>query len=347
MLCDGDARLPPTEDCFKGSLLFPWCNRIAGVSYLTEDEKGELSVPVPVKQEKNGHLHGGEVADASWTLVSVKPASEVVYKLTIDPSKSEYYPHGLQCTVRYQVVGLGPSREEDSGEVQQDAEEASVLATINSEAKIPSFFTVDECLQAKDPEEEALVEGLRVEIEVESVEQKKDAWLGLGAHLYFRNPFGGPINELSMALRVKGEVVVDEALIPLHPVQIVDPPLDHDFDSLLPRPLGAIELDNCFQLDLEVAEEEEGAALAVLQKDHFLLEVIPERTESRARGHEGKPAVQFLQVYTIPDRSCIALEPQTSLANHFSYPYDPSYANNILKPSQSLLFSTLYLVTWS
>jgi len=80
-----------------------------------------------------------------------------------------------------------------------------------------------------------------------------------------------------------------------------------------------------------------------------MLEFIPEYTpaKTREKTKEKKHCIQYVQVYTPEDRNSIAIEPQSSLANHFQHGYDITYNNCVLLPSESIQYSTLFIVTWS
>ena len=316
---------------------------------MVPDKSGKLCRSIPIDQQRI--LHGGVVPDGIWRVETVHPSSEIVFKYEITPS--EHYPHALSCTVRYQLVGLGPPAAaqaqvpEEEGEKDDDLDLPEPQVTISA---IPSFFSVDESLlvEEKDP----LVEGLRVELEVENL-QDQESWVGLGTHLYFRNPFDEKIDSMNLSLKAIGEVPVDDdTLIPIHPLEINETiPLEHDFDGLIPRRIGETEFDNSFLLDDSVLEDEpEGAALITLEKDNFMLEIIPEFTETKCphQSSKGKPAIQFAHVYTPPARDSIAIEPQTCPANHFQHPYDAEYNNNVLRrKGDKLVISSLFIITWS
>lgn len=323
--------------------------------------------------DKSKYLHGGNIVDESWSLVSVNPNSEVIFKYTL--VSSENYPNTMSCTVRYQVVGLGDNEEETNETPITDSKDSEIKITelenlledmeldIEEEEKlqsqnipvtsaIPSFFTIDEpLLQNRAIEKEPLVEGLRIEIEIENLEEK-EAWVGVGTHLYFRNPFSDSVDSLKLALKVDGEVYVDEdTLIPPHPLEIMETiPLEHDFDGIFPRTIGPTEFDTCFRLDSSVLEDEEaGSPFVILKNENYMLEIIPEFTSSK--GHKcskDDPAIQYVQLYIPSNRDSIAIEPQTSVTNHFQHPYDPKYNNCILRnKGDKLVYSTLFIVTWS
>ena len=323
-ICEGNGEKKPSEDQFKGSVLFPWCNRLGGETYNlpsshnTDREQVEIDFSTEIS-----HLHGGIISDDSWKVIYYKEGSEVRFEYLLP--RRQFYPRSLRCQVSYQIVG--------EGEEEVKEEENSIKRMFQRRRE--------------------QVEGLRVEIEVQNKEEEEEGWVGVGFHPYFLHPFlpNQPIDSMKMIIRSEYEVVVDEDdLLPVDPPCFhAAIPIDHDFDTLDPRSISSSRFDNCFLLDEQIIEgdDNQGVTAASLHYDHFKLEIIPDPTpHSNPSLPPSSTAIRYLQVYIPDDRLSIAIEPQTSTANHYQYPYHPFHSNVVLSPKQSFTYACNFIITW-
>lgn len=159
-------------------------------------------------------------------------------------------------------------------------------------------------------------EALQVEIVSKnlSTEWGEVAYVTTGVHPYFLNPFGGKIDEASLMVAAAWEFAVDDRLIPTGLIEVTE---EHDFRSS--RVIGAAQFDNGF-----VAAP--GASPMVrLNVRNFELTIDPVEN------------CRYVQVYIPPDRSEIAIEPQSGGADAFRH---HEYGLRRLDPGESFRFAT-------
>lgn len=140
-------------------------------------------------------------------------------------------------------------------------------------------------------------EALEIAVEALNLETDRTAYVTMGTHPYFLNPFGGTIDEMTLEVAMTREFAVDERYIPTGLGKIQK---DHDFRT--PRVIGDTFMDWGFQL-------ESGADPAArLSVKNFVLKIHP--VEYCA----------YMQIYIPPSREEIALEPQSGGADAFRVP---------------------------
>ncbi len=87
---------------FLGALIGRYANRIANGSFKLNDEIFHLE-----KNEKNNHLHGGELGfhKKNWELVEYDSQSHKFLELTLFSKDLDYgYPGNLNCNVKYSLT---------------------------------------------------------------------------------------------------------------------------------------------------------------------------------------------------------------------------------------------------
>lgn len=94
-VCRGDGQKKSSDDHHHASVMFPWVNRIGGISWSLEGER----VPVDTVRPR-GHLHG-LVFDSEFT-VKDAGATKLALQSRVEPG--EFYPRAVECVVTYSIV---------------------------------------------------------------------------------------------------------------------------------------------------------------------------------------------------------------------------------------------------
>lgn len=150
---------------------------------------------------------------------------------------------------------------------------------------------------------------LQVEMQVEN-QDSQPIPVGLGWHPYYT--LGASIDDCSLQLPAVERVLVDERMLPTGERLV-----DERFNA--PAGLAGVELDNCFVLGPEATE---AAALFASEREGFGLQLWQQT---------GPRGLNFMQVYTSPDRQSLAVEPMSCGIDAFN----TGEGLVVIKPGQS------------
>lgn len=223
------------------------------------------------------HLHG-VVYDRPWETVEVG-SSRVAFRVVVEPGT--HYPRRVEATIAYEVV-LAPWPGAAPG---------------GSEAG-PRFEALDVSMIARNAD-------------------SRPAFVTMGTHPYFANPFGGTVDAMRLGCAAAREFAVDERMIP---TGLGPPTPEHDFRA--ERPLGDTRIDSGFEL-------RPGASpLATLALENYRLAIAPLEN------------CGYAQIYVPPHREEIAIEPQSGGADAFRV---PEYGLHVLAPGESFRWAARFV----
>eukprot|EP01095_Lingulamoeba_sp_RSL-Kostka_P017092 TRINITY_DN867_c0_g1_i1.p1 TRINITY_DN867_c0_g1~~TRINITY_DN867_c0_g1_i1.p1 ORF type:complete len:363 (-),score=109.56 TRINITY_DN867_c0_g1_i1:40-1128(-) len=311
----GDYSKLASKDHHQGVILFPWVNRLGGEEWKLQKPDEEDSLVVPVAEK---YIHGGHITDHLWDHINDEENSnnndeennykKVKFQYILEKNIEAGYPTKYKCSVTYEVT--------------------------NGDTAIV-FINKNEELEELDNEE-----GLKLTIEVTNLEEEGGnvGYIGVGFHPYFCNPFKsgqGSINEVSLTLRSETEICVDDNLIPTG--QSTFPSPNHDFDMSDPRLINIASFDTAF-----IVDDECDVSASLRYKNYVLAVHLPEIKISNNQSVKNK----YMQVYIPKTRDSIAFEPQSAIADAYNHPFNDMYGNIILKPTESLTFSSKFIVSF-
>jgi aldose 1-epimerase len=151
--------------------------------------------------------------------------------------------------------------------------------------------------------------------------------MGIGWHPYFALP-SGLRRQARLHLPARRRAVVDDQVLPTGEIVPVHG-TPYDFSPPGGRAFGGLSLDDCF-LDLQRTPEGEAIAELVDPAASFGLRIVA-----------ASPSIRAFQVYSPPEASFAAVEPQLNLADPFGAVWGPDVDTGmaILEPGEAVVWS--------